>query len=249
MFKKKIRVIAAMDILNGNCVRLRQGKFETAKIYPGSPLKNAIEFDQAGIRDLHIVDLNGAGGERLKNHKIIKEICRKTKMSVYVGGGINTMSRIQDYIDSGVSGVTVTGMVLKNRKEFEKCLFKFGPDKLRIAADVKEGRIAFNGWRKISEWDIHSFVGYLSRAGVTTFICTDTAKDGMMRGSSTDLYADILIKNPEIKLIASGGVTGFEEIKKLAGLGVWGVIVGKSIYEGKISAEDIVAFQNGEALC
>ncbi|MCW2120026.1 1-(5-phosphoribosyl)-5-[(5-phosphoribosylamino)methylideneamino]imidazole-4-carboxamide isomerase [Flavobacterium sp. 7A] len=240
-----MRIIPAIDIIDGKCVRLSKGDYNTKIIYNENPLEVAKEFEAHGIEYLHLVDLDGAKSSRIINHKILEQIATQTKLKIDFGGGLKSDEDLKIAFESGANQITGGSIAVKNREVFEKWIAKFGADKIILGADANNEKVAVSGWLEESDQELVPFIqGYQSK-GIQYVICTDIAKDGMLEGPSFDLYEKILkscnIKSSgvEIKLIASGGISTFDELPKLAELGCEGTIIGKAIYEGRISLKQL----------
>ncbi|AWG22462.1 1-(5-phosphoribosyl)-5-[(5-phosphoribosylamino)methylideneamino]imidazole-4-carboxamide isomerase [Flavobacterium faecale] len=240
-----MRIIPAIDIIDGKCVRLSKGDYNTKIIYNENPLEVAKEFEAHGIEYLHLVDLDGAKSSRIINHKILEQIATQTKLKIDFGGGLKSDEDLKIAFESGANQITGGSIAVKNREIFEKWISKFGADKIILGADANNEKVAVSGWLEESDQELVPFIqGYQSK-GIQYVICTDIAKDGMLEGPSFDLYEKILkscnVKSSgvEIKLIASGGISTFDELPKLAELGCEGTIIGKAIYEGRISMKQL----------
>lgn len=234
-----IELIPAIDIIDGKCVRLSQGDYNTKKVYGESPADMAKRFEDVGIKRLHVVDLDGAKASHIVNYKALESIASKTNLIIDFGGGLKTDDDLRIAFESGASMVTGGSIAVKNPNVFEGWLKKYGGDKIILGADVKERKIAVSGWIENTDVDLFEFLkDYISK-GVSKVICTDIAKDGMLKGPSIELYKDILKEHPTLHLIASGGVSSMEDIKALDEAGVPAVIFGKAIYEGRIKVEEL----------
>lgn len=235
-----MRIIPAIDIIDGKCVRLSKGDYATKKIYSDDPLDMAKKFEDNGIAYLHLVDLDGAAGGGIANEKVLYNIASKTRLKVDFGGGIKSTADINCAFENGASQVTAGSIAVSNQQLMLEWLSAYGSEKLILGADCKNRKITTMGWKDDSDLDVLSFITDYESKGIAYVICTDVAKDGMLEGSSTELYAEIMSKS-SVKLIASGGVTTIEEIKKLRSLGCEGAIIGKAFYEGKISLTQLAA--------
>lgn len=234
-----IELIPAIDIIDGKCVRLSQGDYNTKKVYGECPADMAKRFEDVGIKRLHVVDLDGAKASHIVNYKALESIASKTNLIIDFGGGLKTDDDLRIAFESGASMVTGGSIAVKNPNVFEGWLKKYGGDKIILGADVKERKIAVSGWIENTDVDLFEFLkDYISK-GVSKVICTDIAKDGMLKGPSIELYKDILKEHPTLHLIASGGVSSMEDIKALDEAGVPAVIFGKAIYEGRIKVEEL----------
>jgi phosphoribosylformimino-5-aminoimidazole carboxamide ribotide isomerase len=235
-----MHLIPAIDIINGKCVRLTQGDYAQQTIYNENPVEVAKQFEAAGLTRLHLVDLDGARANRIINYKILEAIATQTNLWIDFGGGLKSDEDVQVAFESGAQQITGGTVAVKNPELFLSWLEKYGPERIILGADVKNGNIAVSGWQEQSNTDLFTFLcGYVEK-NVENVICTDISKDGLLQGSAIDLYASILQRFPGLKLIASGGVTTLEEMEQLSNLGCFGAIVGKAIYEGKLKLHDLV---------
>lgn len=234
-----IEIIPAIDLIDGKCVRLSQGDFAQKTVYSDNPLEMAKEFETAGLSRLHIVDLDGAKNGKVLNLKVLETIASGTRLTIDFGGGIKTDDDIESVFDAGAKMASIGSVAVKNADKFFEWLEKYGGDKILLGADVKNEKIAINGWQTATEAEIIPFLKDYAAKGVTQTFVTDIAKDGLLQGSSTELYRKILRESPELKLIASGGVSRIEDIRELDRIGCAGVIVGKAIYEGRISLQEL----------
>lgn len=233
-----MRIIPAIDIIDGKCVRLTKGDYSTQIIYNEDPLEVAKEFEANGIQYLHMVDLDGAKSSRIINQKVLERVATNTKLKIDFGGGIKSDDDIRIAFESGASQITGGSIAVKNRELFLEWIKKYGADKIILGADCLNRKIATQGWLENSETDVVDFISSYENEGIQYVICTDISKDGMLEGTSNDLYKEILEKT-SVKLIASGGVSGMNDIPVLDVLGCEGVIIGKAIYEGKINLKDL----------
>jgi len=237
-----MRIIPAIDIIDGKCVRLSKGDYTTKIIYNESPLEVAKEFEAHGIQYLHLVDLDGAKSSKIINHKVLEQIASKTALKIDFGGGLKTDDDLRIAFESGANQITGGSIAVKNPDVFEQWILKYGAEKIILGADAKNNKIAISGWLEESKEDLIPFIEKYTTKGIQQVICTDIAKDGMLQGPSFDLYQEILSSIPRIQLIASGGISTFEELPKLAELGCEGTIIGKAIYEGRISLKQLEQF-------
>lgn len=235
-----IEIIPAIDLIDGKCVRLSQGDFSQKKIYNENPLEAAKEFESFGLKRLHIVDLDGAKNGKVTNLKVLETVARNTNLTIDFGGGIKTDEDINSVFDAGAEMASIGSIAVKNAEKFFEWLAKFGSERILLGADVKGKNLAINGWQKETEIEILPFLREYFAKGVTQTFVTDISKDGLLQGSSNELYAEILREIPEIKLIASGGVSCIEDVAELEKIGCSGVIIGKAIYEGRIKLEELV---------
>ncbi|MGY6647872.1 1-(5-phosphoribosyl)-5-[(5-phosphoribosylamino)methylideneamino]imidazole-4-carboxamide isomerase [Wenyingzhuangia sp. IMCC45574] len=234
-----MRIIPAIDIIDGQCVRLSKGDYDTKKVYNENPLEIAKQFEAHGIEHLHLVDLDGAKSKHIVNHKVLEEIATKTSLKIDFGGGLKTDDDLRIAFESGANQITGGSIAVKDATTFKSWIGKFGADKIILGADANNEKIAVSGWLEESDEDLIPFIQGYQTEGVQYVICTDIAKDGMLQGPSFDLYEKILKECSNVKLIASGGISTFEELPKLAALGCEGTIVGKAIYENKISLKQL----------
>ena len=249
MKKNKIRIIPAIDIIDGKCVRLSKGNFKTKIIYNDNPLEVAKSFEDHGIEYLHLIDLDGAKTGKIVNHKVLETIATKTNLKIDFGGGIKTSGDVKIAFESGANQITGGSVAVNDAEKFLKWIERFGPEKMILGADFNPyqtgAKIAISGWKKESTEDLLPFIYNYLQNKISYVVCTDISKDGMLSGPSFEIYKQILAHcNTEentnhIKLIASGGISEFEEIPKLAELGCEGVIIGKAIYEDRISLKQL----------
>ena len=233
-----MRIIPAIDIIDGKCVRLSKGDYDTKKIYNENPVEVAKEFEDFGIQYLHLVDLDGAKAKKIINQKVIENIAKKTNLIIDFGGGIRSEEDLQKAFDSGAKKVTLGSIAVVNPELCLAWLEKFGAEKLILGADCLDRKIKTSGWLENSETDVVDFIKEYQKKGFREVVCTDISKDGMLQGPSTALYQEI-IENSTIELIASGGISNIEDVQKMKEIGCAGTIIGKAIYEGRISLEDL----------
>ena len=234
-----IEIIPAIDLIDGKCVRLTQGDFAQRKIYRENPLAVAREFEDAGLTRLHVVDLDGARRGKVTNLKVLETIAAGTNLTLDFGGGIKSAEDVRAVFDAGAQLASIGSVAVKAPEMFFSWLDEFGGEKILLGADVKDGKVAINGWQTATEIEILPFLREYFARGVRQCFVTDIARDGLLAGSANELYAEILREIPALKLIASGGVSRIEDIRELEEIGCAGVIVGKAIYEGKIKLEDL----------
>jgi phosphoribosylformimino-5-aminoimidazole carboxamide ribotide isomerase len=237
-----MRIIPAIDIIDGKCVRLSKGDYNTKIIYNENPLEVALEFEAHGIQYLHLVDLDGAKSSQIVNHKILEQIALKTKLKIDFGGGLKSDNDLRIAFESGANQITGGSIAVKNPALFQQWISKYGSEKIILGADAHNEKVAISGWLEESKEDLIPFIQNYQEKGIQYVICTDIAKDGMLEGPSFDLYAKILEKAKGIKLIASGGISTFDELPKLAKLGCEGTIIGKAIYENRITLKQLEQF-------
>ena len=240
-----MRIIPAIDIIDGKCVRLSKGDYDTKKIYNEHPLEVAKAFEAHGIEHLHLVDLDGAKSSHIVNHKILASIASATNLRIDFGGGLKSDEDLYIAFESGAAQITGGSIAVKNPILFSSWLEKYGSDKIILGADAKDEKVAVSGWQEESSLGLLPFIAEYQEKGIRYVICTDISKDGMLEGPSFDLYQRILEQskqvatNSKLNLIASGGVSAFEELPKLAELGCEGAIIGKAIYENRISLKQL----------
>jgi phosphoribosylformimino-5-aminoimidazole carboxamide ribotide isomerase len=233
-----MRIIVAIDIICGKCVRLTKGDFSTQKVYDENPLEIARKIEDYGINYIHLVDLDGAKHEHIVNHKILENIARETSVKVDFGGGIRTNDDLRIAFDSGADQVTCGSIAVTSPALFLEWLVKYGSERIILGADCINRKVSINAWMKNSEIDIISFISDYQLKGLKYTICTDIEKDGMLQGSSADLYKEIL-KSVSVDLIASGGISSFDDIEELREIGCEGAIIGKAVYEGKLTLKEL----------
>ena len=245
-----MRIIPAIDIINGKCVRLSKGDYATEKVYNEHPLEVAKMFENHGIKHLHLVDLDGAKASHIINYKVLETIASKTKLSIDFGGGLKSDEDLKIAFESGANQITGGSIAVKNPDIFKNWLQKYGADKIILGADANNEKVAVGGWLEESGKELIPFIQSYVKEGISYVICTDISKDGMLQGPSFDLYQKILnqTKNmnsnetENIKLIASGGISTFDELPRLAEMGCEGTIIGKAIYEHRISMKQLENF-------
>lgn len=237
-----MHIIPAIDLIDGQCVRLTQGDYSQKKIYHDSPLEMAKRFEDAGIKRLHLVDLDGAKAKRIINGDVLRSIASGTSLKVDFGGGVQSDEDIALAFSLGAHQVTGGSIAVKNPVLFDAWIQQFGGEKIILGADAKDRKIAVSGWQETSGEEVISFIKKYFAKGLSHVICTDVAKDGLLQGPSLDLYRDILSEIPGIRLIASGGVAGVKDLEDLQKIGVYGAIVGKAYYEGKVTLEQLASF-------
>jgi phosphoribosylformimino-5-aminoimidazole carboxamide ribotide isomerase len=237
-----MRIIPAIDIIEGKCVRLSKGKYSTKKIYNENPLDMAKTFEDCGFKYLHLVDLDGAKARKIINYKVLENLSSKTNLKIDFGGGLKSNNDLKIAFESGADQITGGSIALTNPELFKSWIDNYGQDKIILGADVKNENIAINAWDKISENKVEPFINKYLKYGIKYVICTDIDRDGMLNGPSFKLYEKIIKKNKVIKLIASGGVSKISDLPILSMLGCEGVIIGKAIYENKVSLKDLSNF-------
>jgi phosphoribosylformimino-5-aminoimidazole carboxamide ribotide isomerase len=237
-----MEIIPAIDIINGSCVRLKKGDYDDVTKYSDDPLFVARQFEDAGFRRLHLVDLDGARARQIVNIDILKKIASQTGLIIDFGGGVRSNDDIRNAFEAGAHMITGGSIAVAHPTSFQNWLTEFGPDKIVLGADVKGRNIAIKGWTETSEWDILDFIQYYKEKNVKYIICTDVERDGILMGPAFDLYLEIINNFPDMRIISSGGVSSIKDVDRLQKIGVWGVIIGRAIYEGIIKIEDLRKF-------
>jgi phosphoribosylformimino-5-aminoimidazole carboxamide ribotide isomerase len=237
-----MRIIPAIDIIDGKCVRLSQGDYNTTKIYNENPLEVAKQFQDHGIKYLHLVDLDGAKSKHIVNYKVLERIASATDLKIDFGGGLKSDKDLEIAFNSGATQITGGSIAVKDRETFLSWLEKYGSKKIILGADAKDEKVAVSGWLEDSKEDLLPFIKSYRENGIQYVICTDIAKDGMLEGPSFELYQKILEEIPDLKLIASGGIAEFDDLPRLQEMGCEGAILGKAIYENRISLKQLEEF-------
>ena len=237
-----MRIIPAIDIIDGKCVRLSKGDYDTKKIYNEHPLEVAKEFEAHGIRYLHLVDLDGAKSKHIVNHKVLEQIAKQTNLKIDFGGGLKTDDDLRIAFESGASQITGGSIAVKDSNTFLGWIEKHGSNKIILGADAMDEKVAVSGWQEESKEELIPFIQSYQAKGIQYVICTDISKDGMLEGPSFELYSRIISQTNELKLIASGGISTFDELPKLAEMGCEGTIIGKAIYENRISLNQLETY-------
>ena len=235
-------IIPAIDIIDGKCVRLTKGDYSQKTIYNKDPLEVALQFEDAGLQRLHLVDLDGAKAGDVKNWKVLEKIAGKTKLSIDFSGGISTQNNLEITFNSGATFASIGSIAVKDEFTFTGWLLAYGADKFIIGADVKDEQILIKGWTESTSLRVFDLIDKYKLKGVKQFFCTDISKDGLLEGPSVDLYKKIINEHPSIDLIASGGVSTIKDLEELREVGCSGAIIGKAIYENKISLTDLKKF-------
>jgi len=239
-----MKIIPAIDIIDGKCVRLTKGDYAQKKVYADDPAEVARMFEDNGIKHLHVVDLDGAKSKHIVNLEVLQKITSSTRLIVDFGGGVKSDEDIQKAFRAGASMVTGGSVAVREPDIFSQWLKNYGSEKIILGADIKGRNIAVGGWLETSNEDIFQFIEHYRKKSVKFVICTDIERDGVLNGPAIELYKDLITDFPEINLIASGGVGSMDDVEKLAETGVWGVIIGKAIYEGRIQINDLKKFLN-----
>ena len=237
-----MQIIPAIDIIEGKCVRLTEGDYAQKKIYNEDPLEVAKQFEGVGLMRLHLVDLDGAKSGKVINWKVLEKIANKTNLVIDFGGGIKTEATLKTVLDTGATYATIGSLAVKQRAIFKEWIERFGAAVFMLGADVHTEKIAIGGWLEKTEIDVYDFIGSYMNKGVTQIFCTDIQKDGKLEGPSIELYQKILQQYPTLQLIASGGVSQLKDLEDLRRIGCSGAIVGKAIYENKISLLELSSF-------
>ena len=237
-----MQIIPAIDIIEGKCVRLTEGDYTQKKIYNEDPLEVAKQFEGVGLMRLHLVDLDGAKAGKVINWKVLEKIANKTGLVIDFGGGIKTEVTLKTVLDTGATYATIGSLAVKESATFEEWIERFGAQIFMLGADVYEEKIAVGGWLEKTEIDVFDFIGSYMDKGVTQIFCTDIQKDGKLEGPSIELYQKILQQYPTLELIASGGVSQLKDLEELRTIGCSAAIVGKAIYENKISLTELSTF-------
>ncbi len=239
-----MHLIPAIDIIDGKCVRLEQGSYDLKTEYHSDPVEVARKFEDAGLSRLHLVDLDGAKASKVINWPVLKKITTATNLIIDFGGGIKRKEDLDVVFDNGAVQATVGSIAAEKPELFHDWLDHFGVDRIILGADLKEGRVATRGWMETSGYSWQEFLALHLKEGVKTVVCTDVSKDGMLQGPSLDLYKDILHEFPGIQLVASGGVSSMKDLELLRSIGCYAAIIGKAIYENRISLKELQAFNH-----
>lgn len=234
-----MKIIPAIDIIDGQCVRLVQGDYQQKTVYSDSPLEVAQKFEAAGFERLHLVDLDGAKQKKSVNLKVLKILASNTQLAIDFGGGIRREEQVQAIFEAGAKQVVIGSLAVKQPEMLKNWLQSYGPERFILAADVRDEKISTHGWQESSDLSWQDFIADYEKEGVKDFLCTDVSKDGKLQGSAEGLYERMLQAFPHIRLIASGGVRSLTELQRLKSLGCSGAIVGKAIYEGVLALEDL----------
>ncbi|MCR4770212.1 MAG: 1-(5-phosphoribosyl)-5-[(5-phosphoribosylamino)methylideneamino]imidazole-4-carboxamide isomerase [Bacteroidaceae bacterium] len=234
-----IEIIPAIDLIDGKCVRLTKGDYNQKKVYNDNPLEVAKQYEDAGVKRLHLVDLDGARSKHVVNIKTVEAIASQTKLVIDFGGGVKTDDDIKKVFNAGAAMITAGSIAVTNKEQTLNWIKTFGADRIILGADVKNGYISINGWKEEGQDLLLPFIKYYTEQGITNVLCTDISKDGMLQGPAVELYKEILKEHPTLNLIASGGVSSMQDIYDLDKANVKQVVVGKAIYEGRITLEDI----------
>ncbi len=246
-----MRIIPAIDIIEGKCVRLSKGDYDTKKVYDEHPLEVAKRFEAHGIQYLHLVDLDGAKSKHIVNHAVLEQIAVKTSLQIDFGGGLKTNEDLRIAFESGARQITGGSIAVKDKETFAHWIHTYGADRIILGADAMNEKVAVSGWQEESNEELLPFIEFYLEKGIQYVICTDISKDGMLAGPAFSLYKKIIDSSVltdtqqganDLKLIASGGISTFEELPRLAEIGCEGVIIGKAIYENRISLKQLEGF-------
>jgi phosphoribosylformimino-5-aminoimidazole carboxamide ribotide isomerase len=235
----KIELIPAIDIIDGKCVRLSKGDYNTRKVYAENPVDVAMAYEDHGIRRLHVVDLDGAASRHIVNYRTLDLIASRTSLIIDFGGGIKTDEDLVIAFDNGAEMVTLGSVAVKEPQLMQRWIEKYGQERIILGADVRDGRISTNGWKEDSPLELMPFLKDYTAKGITKVLCTDISRDGMLQGPAIDLYRQVMAEFPGMHLIASGGVSGIQDLEALQEAGIPAVVIGKAIYEGRISLQDL----------
>ena len=238
-----IDIVPAIDIIGGKCVRLTKGDYNRQKVYSGSPLDVAKGFEDCGCTALHMVDLDGAKSKHIVNYRVLEQVAGHTSLHIDFGGGLKSDDDLRIAFECGAEKVTGGSVAVKSPELFEHWLMKYG-ERIILGADSKDGKISTDGWLESSEYELISFIKHYAAKGVKSVISTDINRDGMMKGPAVELYREVLAEVPDIRLIASGGVSGIDDVYALDEIGVPAVIVGKAIYENSIALDMLSRFNS-----
>lgn len=234
-----IQLIPAIDLIDGRCVRLSQGDYDTKKEY-GDPVEMALRMEDMGVRRLHLVDLDGAKSRHVVNDRVLRDICRRTSLTVDFGGGIKTEDDLEKVFDAGAAMATAGSIAVTDPDSVGLWIEKYGAERIVLGADVRDGKISINGWKEDSAVELMPFLEGYRKQGLQHVLCTDISKDGMLQGPNTALYKSIMAQWPDCRLIASGGVSSTEDIRALDEAGIPAVVFGKAIYEGRIDLASLI---------
>jgi phosphoribosylformimino-5-aminoimidazole carboxamide ribotide isomerase len=237
-------IIPAIDLIDGKCVRLTKGDYGTKKVYGNDPLEMAKRFEQHGFQRLHLVDLDGAKAGKVINLPVLEAISNNTNLKVDFGGGIKSDEDLASVMAAGAYQVTIGSLAVKDPSKVGEWIDRFGAEKIILGADVKDRMVAIGGWLETSSLELFDLIQYYYNKGVRDVLCTDISKDGMLEGPAFSLYDEIMQKYPDILLIASGGVSGIEDVRKLKDAGIPSVVIGKAIYEGRIDLNELVTLND-----
>lgn len=239
-----MNIIPAIDLLDGEVIRLKKGDYNQKTVYNNDPVAEAAKFKEAGFPHIHVVDLNGAKSGRFENLPVIKKIIHQLGLSVQTGGGVRSARDIEILLESGLSGVICSSMAVKNPDEWLEAIRKY-PDEMILGLDLKDGKMAYGGWLETSDEPLEEFINPMIKAGLKTVLSTDISRDGMLSGPNVEMYADLQKRFPDLNWIASGGVSSVEDLEQLQAQNLWGVVVGKAYYEGRVDLEIMAGMNEG----
>lgn len=237
-------IIPAIDVIEGKCVRLTKGDYAQQKVYNDNPVEMAKQFEDAGIERLHLVDLDGAKAGKIINLPVLEKIAKATQLKIDFGGGVKKINDVESIFNAGAAMVTIGSLAVKQPQLLEEWLMEFGAEKFFIGADVLNEKIKISGWLEETDMNIFGFIGKMISLGAVNIFCTDISKDGALQGPSVDLYKRIIAEHPEIQLVASGGVSNIEDVRQLKEIGCAGAIIGKAIYEGNVTLEQLITYNS-----
>jgi phosphoribosylformimino-5-aminoimidazole carboxamide ribotide isomerase len=235
----KMTIIPAIDLIDGKCVRLTKGDYDTKTVYHDDPLTIARQFEELGFQRLHLVDLDGAKAGKVINLAVLENICRNTSLRVDFGGGIKTDEDLNSVMNAGAWQVTIGSLAVKAPEKVKEWIGTYGPEKIILGADVRDRKIAVSGWLETSSLELNDFIDSYYALGIRHVLCTDISRDGMLQGPAFELYKELMSRYPDLQLIASGGVSGIEDVERLIENGIPSVVIGKAIYEGMIDLNEL----------
>lgn len=235
-----MKIIPAIDLLDGQVVRLQKGDYQKKTVYNDNPVQEASKFKEAGFNHIHVVDLNGAKSGKFENLPLIQKIIDRTGLSVQTGGGVRSKADIELLLEAGLSGIICSSMAVKKPKEWIQAISNY-PEEMILGLDLKDGKMAYGGWLETSDQSIAEFLKPMMNAGLQTVLSTDISRDGMLSGPNVEMYQNLQHEFPELNWIASGGVSKIDDLKELISLNIYGVVVGKAYYEGRIGLEELSA--------
>jgi len=235
----KMTIIPAIDLIDGKCVRLTKGDYDTKTVYHDDPLTIARQFEELGFQRLHLVDLDGAKAGKVINLAVLENICRNTSLRVDFGGGIKTDEDLNSVMNAGAWQVTIGSLAVKAPEKVKEWIGTYGPEKIILGADVRDRKIAVSGWLETSSLELNDFIDSYHALGIRHVLCTDISRDGMLQGPAFELYNELMSRYPDLQLIASGGVSGIEDVERLIENGIPSVVIGKAIYEGMIDLNEL----------
>jgi phosphoribosylformimino-5-aminoimidazole carboxamide ribotide isomerase len=235
-----MKIIPAIDIINGQCVRLTQGNYDQKTIYEEDPLIVAKNFERIGLSNIHLVDLDGSKSGKVTNWQVIQRLAQHTSLRIDFGGGIKTDTEIERLLSLGIRQINVGSVAVKNPQQMQEWIEKFGYEKIILSADVKNTNVTISGWQLTSTVSVFDLISEYEKLNIKYVTCTDVGRDGMLEGPNFELYKKLRTQFPHIHLIASGGVRSMDDIRQLKSIGLYGVIIGKALYEGSIAPEQLM---------